>query len=65
MFHGGCIFVDHASGYIQVRHQITFSAGETVKAKLLYECDAANYRVCIQAYHTDNGVFTSKDLWMH
>ena len=65
MFHGGCIFVDHASGYIQVRHQITFSAGETVKAKLLYERDAANYGVRIKAYHTDNGVFTSKDLWMH
>ena len=65
MFHGVRIFLNPASGYIQVRHQITFSAGETVKAKLLYERDAANYGVRIKAYHTDNGVFTSKDLWTH
>ena len=58
MFHGGCIFVDHASGYIQVRHQVTFSADETIKDKFLYKRDAANYVVCIQVYHTDNGVFT-------
>ena len=65
MFHGGYIFVDNASRYIQVWYQVTLIADETVKAKLLYECDAANYRVCIQAYHTDNGVFTFKDLWVH
>ena len=59
MFHGDCIFVDHAYRYIQVWHQVTFSADDTVKAKLLYECDADNYGVFIQAYHTDNGVFTN------
>ena len=62
MFHGGCIFVDHASGYIQVWHQVTFRADETIKSKLLYKHDASNYVVYIQAYHTDNGVFTSKDV---
>ena len=36
MFHGVCIFVDNASGNIQVRHKVTFSANETVKAKFLY-----------------------------
>ena len=60
MFHGGCIFLDHASGYIQVQYQVTFSADETIKAKLLYKRNEANYVVCIQAYHTDNGVLTSK-----
>ena len=62
MFHGGCIFANHASGYIQARHQVTFSANETVKAEFQYERDAANYGVCIQAYHIDNGVFNSKDF---
>ena len=52
MFHGGCIFVDHVYGYIQVRHQVTFSADETVKSKLLYECNVSNYGVCIQVCHT-------------
>ena len=60
MFHGGCIFLDHAFGYIQVWHQVTFSANKTVKDKLFYECDVAKYGVFIQGYHTDNGVFTSK-----
>ena len=40
--------------------QVTFSADETIKAKLLYKRNEANYVVCIQAYHTDNGVLTSK-----
>ena len=62
MFHGGCIFLDHASGYIQVQYQVTFSSDETIKAKLLYKRDEANYGVYILAYHTDNCVFTSKDF---
>ena len=62
MFHGGCIFVDHASGHIQVWYLVTFSADETVKSKFLYKLDVANYGVCIQEYHTDNGVFTYKDF---
>ena len=37
MYHGGSIFVDHASGYIQVHHQVSLSADETIKAKLMYE----------------------------
>ena len=45
MFHGGCIFLDHASRYIQVRHQVTFSDDETVKAKFLYKRDASNFGV--------------------
>ena len=57
MFHGGCIFVDHATFYIQVWHQVTFSADENVKDKFLYKCNTANYGVHIQMYHTDNGVF--------
>ena len=65
MFHGGCISVDCAYGYIQVRHQVTFSADDTVKDKFIYKHDADNYGVNIQAYHTDNGVSTSKDLWMY
>ena len=62
MFHGGCIFVDHASGYIDVRHQVTLNAADTVKAKLQFERDAFTQGVVVQAYHTDNGVFTSKEF---
>ena len=54
--------MDHSSCYIQVWHQVTFSANETIKAKFLFERDTANYGICIQVYHTDNGVFTLKDF---
>ena len=53
--------MDDASGYIQVWNQVTFSVNDTVKAKLLYKRDAANYGVLILAYRTDKGVFNSKD----
>ena len=62
IFNGGWIFLDHASTYVQVWHQVTFSADDTVKDKLLYERNTANYGVCIQAYHNDNGVLKSKDF---
>ena len=30
---GGTIFVDHASGFIHVKHQVTLSAGDTIRSK--------------------------------
>ena len=53
--------MDHASGYIQVWNKFTFSADEIIKAKSLYERNTDNYGVRIQAYHTDNCLFTLKD----
>ena len=35
VFHGDCIFMDHASRYIQVWHQVKISSYETVNDKLL------------------------------
>ena len=35
ILYGGFIFVDHASRYIQVRNQVTFSANDTIKAELI------------------------------
>jgi hypothetical protein len=32
-YKGGCIFVDHGSGYMHVEHQLGFSAVETIRAK--------------------------------
>lgn len=36
-FVGGCIFVDHMSGYIHVEHQLGFSSNETIRAKQNFE----------------------------
>ena len=59
-FVGGAVFVDHASGLIKVMHQVSLDAVETIKSKLFFEKEAWQDGVKIQAYHTDNGVFTSK-----
>ncbi len=59
MYCGGCIFVDHSSGYIKTEHQVSLSAIDTVKGKLKYERHLAELGVRVKNYHTDNGVFTS------
>ena len=61
-FHGGAIFVDHASGKVSICHQISLSGPDTIKAKLHFEKDAYDDGVIIQSYHTDNGVFTSQQF---
>ena len=45
-----------------MRHQVSLDADETIQAKLHFERNAANYGVKIKSYHTDNGIFTSKDF---
>lgn len=54
MFKGGCIFVDHASKYIHVEHQVGMSSHETLKSKLKFETSVADFGVSIQNYLTDN-----------
>ena len=34
MFSGGCVFIDHANGYVSIKHQVAINATETVKAKI-------------------------------
>ena len=36
MFHGGFVFVNHASGYLFIWYQVTVSASDTNKDKLLF-----------------------------
>ena len=32
MFSGGCVFIDHVSGYVSIKHQVAINFTETVKA---------------------------------
>ena len=34
MFSGGCVFIEHASEYVSIKHQVAIDATENVKAKL-------------------------------
>ena len=40
MFSGGYVFIDHASGYVIIKHQVSINTTESVKAKLIFEREA-------------------------
>jgi hypothetical protein len=54
---GGCIFVDHGSGYVNVQNRLGFSAVETIRAKQSFEQFALGNGVIVQNYLTDSGAF--------
>jgi hypothetical protein len=64
-YKGGCIFVDHATGYIHVEHQLGFSAVETIRAKQNYESMAFGHGVIVQTYLTDSGAFKATSFVQH
>jgi hypothetical protein len=59
-FQGGCIFVDHASGFLHVEHQLGFSATETLRAKHNFEQLALEHGVIVVNYLADNGTFKAR-----
>ncbi len=62
---GGCIFVDHASGYVHVEFQLGFSAIETIRAKQNFEKMAFNHGVIPITYLTDSGAFKANKFVQH
>jgi hypothetical protein len=64
-YKGGCIFVDHGSGYLHVEHQLGFSAIETIRAKQNFEKRALDCGVVIQSYLTDSRAFKANAFVDH
>lgn len=64
-YKGGCIFVDHSSGYIHVEHQVGFSAVETIRAKQAFEQFAIANGVVVESYLTDSGTFKAAAFVNH
>jgi len=54
MYAGGCIFVDHASNYIQVELQTTLSSHATIVYKEQFESHCRDHGVVVHKYLTDN-----------
>ena len=52
-YNGGTIFVDHASGYIFIRNQVSLGIGETLQSKNTFEQFADSVKVKIKSYHAD------------
>ena len=48
MFSGGCVFIDHASGYVSIKHQVAIKYTETVKEKLTFEKEDQSQGVVIK-----------------
>ena len=60
---GGCIFIDAATGYIDVQHQSFLSSDETIEAVTCFETRALDYGIIVKEYFSDNGsAFTSKSF---
>ena len=64
-YKGGCIFVDHMSGFVHVEHQLGFSSSESIRAKQNFEAMALQYGIAVENYLADNGVFKCKDFMKH
>jgi len=64
-FVGGCIFVDHASGFLHVEHQVGFSAVETIWATQNFEKLCLDHGVIVNNYLANSGVFKSNDFVQH
>lgn len=61
-YYGGTIFVDASSHMIEVHHQVGLTAQETIASKLAFERNLNQYGVAAKAYHSDNGIYTSRDF---
>ncbi|KAL7579713.1 hypothetical protein ACA910_021857 [Epithemia clementina (nom. ined.)] len=62
MYDGGCIFVDHASGYTHITMQAHLNTHETLQSKENFELLCRNVGVVPQEYLTDNGsAFKSRE----
>lgn len=64
-YRGGCVFVDHMSGYLHTELQVGFSATETICAKQNFEQLAGSHGVSIQSYLADNGAFKAHFFERH
>ena len=62
MFSGVCVFIDHPSGYVSIKHQLAINATETVKEKLTLDREAQSQGVVIKGYHTDIGIFNYSEF---
>ena len=66
MYSGGALFVDHASKFIHVEHQVSTPSHETILSKHKFETFAWDQGVVVQSYMTDNATtFTSHEFTEH
>ena len=62
MYKGGTIFVDHASQYIWLHHQVSLNIGDTLQGKHAFENFAGDFNIKLKSYHADNMPFNAKEF---
>jgi hypothetical protein len=61
-YHGGTIFVDHASSFIYLVNQTSLRAGETLQSKIAFERFAQTCGHNFKSFRADNMPFNSKEF---
>ena len=62
---GGCIFVDHMSGYIHVEPQLDFSSSKIIRAFVIFENLCIDNETLVQSYPPNNRMFKGKYFIRH
>jgi hypothetical protein len=61
-YHTDTLLVDHASRYLFFSPHYSTGSKEAIEAKHRFELIASQFNRTIKCYHTDNGIFASKDF---
>jgi hypothetical protein len=61
-YHAGTLFVNHASRFLHFTPHVSTGSREALNAKHRFELLAFHHNRSIKCYHTDNGIFASKDF---
>ena len=56
------MFVDHATGHIFLRNQVSLTAGETIRAKKAFEQFTAEHGIKVKNYLANNVPFGLKEF---
>jgi hypothetical protein len=61
-YQAGTLFADHASRFLHFTPYISTGGKEAIAAKHHFELLASTHHHSIKCYHTDNGIFASKEF---
>ena len=62
IYSGGCVLIDHVSGYMRIKNQVAINATENIKAKITFEREQKSQGIMINVYNTDNGIFNTSNF---
>ena len=59
-YSGGTIFINHASSFVYINHQVSLTAGSTLISKQKFEQICTDHGIKVKEYHTNNVPFGYK-----